>query len=108
MNIRLATLAIALMAAAAPAMAGGDDPFQALARESGLSERKVHMILGVRTSYAEYPYTYTRSVEKLRAAIGEGRYDHLMNSRELISASPRKKAQALLAALEADKDSDTP
>jgi hypothetical protein len=105
MNIRLATLAIVLMATALPA-AAGDNPFKILARESGLSERKVHMVLGTRTAYAEYPYTYQRSVEKLRDTIGNARYDHLMNDSELIVASPQAKAEALVAVLrERDNDS---
>jgi hypothetical protein len=98
MNIRLALLTAALMAVSAPALAG-DDPCKQLAQETGLSERKVNMILGTRTSYAEYTYTYQRSVDKLRRAIGEGRYDQLMNHGELIAASPDTKARALLAAL---------
>src|SRR5688500_7441624 len=77
MNFRLALLAASLAAMSAPAFAG-DDPCSQLARETGLSERKINMILGNRTSFAEYRYTYERSVEKLRESIGEGRYDQLM------------------------------
>ena len=100
MNIRITTLALALMAAASPALAAGnDDPVRVLARETGLSERKVQMILGTRTAFAEYPYTYARSVERLRSAIGRDRYDQLMGGR-LIAATPREKAEALLAVLE--------
>ena len=79
MNTRLALLAAALMAVSAPAFAG-DDPCKQLAQETGLSERKINMILGTRSSFAEYPYTYERSVAKLRRAIGEGRYDILVNT----------------------------
>ena len=43
--------------------------------------------------------SYISSVEKLRRAIGEGRYDHLMNNGELIAATPDTKARALLAVL---------
>lgn len=108
MNTRLAILAAALMAISAPALAG-DNPCKQLARETGLSERKVNMILGVRTSFAEYPYTYDRSVAKLRKAIGEGRYDQLMNHGELIAASPDTKARAMLAALEENRrNANTP
>ena len=102
MNTRLALLAAALMAVSAPAFAG-DDPCTQLAQETGLSERKINMILGTRSSFAEYPYTYERSVAKLRRAIGEGRYDQLMNHGELIAASPDTKARALLAALEENR-----
>lgn len=107
MNIRLAILAAALMAVAAPALAG-DNPCKQLAQQTGLSERKISMILGTRTSFAEYPYTYDRSVAKLRRAIGEGRYDHLMNQGELISASSDVKARALLAVLEENRNNTTP
>lgn len=104
MNIRLALLAASLVAISAPAFAG-DDPCRQLARETGLSERKVNMILGNRTSFAEYPYTYERSVAKLRKAIGEGRYDQLMNKGNLIAASVDTKAVALLAALDENRRS---
>lgn len=107
MNIRLALLAAALMAASAPALAG-DDPVRLLAQETGLSERKVNMILGNRTSFAEYPYTYQRSVEKLRKAIGEGRYDQLMNHGEFIAATPETKARAMLAALAERRNGNAP
>lgn len=107
MNIRLATLAVALMAVSAPVFAG-DDPCRQLAQETGLTERKVQMILGTRTSFAEYPYTYERSVAKLRKAIGEGRYDQLMNHDNLISASIDTKARALLVALEDNRYVNTP
>lgn len=107
MNIRPAIIAAALMAVTAPALAG-DNPCRQLARQTGLSERKISMILGTRTSFAEYPYTYDRSVAKLRRAIGENRYDHLMNQGELISASGDAKARALLAALEEDRSNATP
>jgi hypothetical protein len=102
MNIRLALLAASLAAISAPAFAG-DDPCSQLARETGLSERKVQMILGTRTSFAEYPYTYERSVDKLRKAIGEGRYDQLMNGGSLVAASADTKARALLAVLEENR-----
>ena len=108
MNIRLASLSVALMVVAAPAFAGGDDPCKQLAQETGLTQRKVEMILGNRTSYAEYPYTYARSVDKLREAIGEGRYEQLMNEGNLISASNDVKARALLAALDENRNSFTP
>ena len=108
MNVRLTCLAAALMAVSAPALAGGDDPVKQLAQEAGLSERKVNMILGNRTSFAEYRYTYDRSVKKLHDAIGEGRYDRLMDEGNLISASVDTKARMLLAALEEKRNSNTP
>lgn len=107
MNVRLTCLAVALMAVSAPAFAG-DDPCKVLAEETGLSERKIQMILGTRTSFAEYPYTYDRSLAKLRKTIGEGRYDQLMNHGNLVAASVDTKARALLAALEENRNSNTP
>lgn len=107
MNVRLTCLAVALMAVSAPVFAA-DDPCKLLAQETGLSERKVQMILGNRTSFAEYPYTYQRAVEKLRREIGEGRYDQLMNHDNLVAASVDTKARALLAALEENRNRNTP
>lgn len=107
MKLRLVLITAALMAVSAPALAG-DDPCKLLAQETGLSERKINMILGNRTSFAEYPYTYQRSVEKLRKAIGEGRYDHLMNNGELVAATRETKARALLAALAEQRNESTP
>lgn len=107
MNTRLALLVAALAVMSAPAFAG-DDPFRQLAEESGLSERRVHMILGTRTAYAEYPYTYERSVAKLRKAIGEHRYDRLVNDRNFIAASADSKARALVAALDTTRNRTTP
>lgn len=107
MNIRLAMLAAALAVMSAPAFAD-DDPFRQLSEESGLSERKVHMILGTRTAYAEYPYTYERSVAKLRKAIGAQRYDRLVNDRNFIAASADTKARALVAALDSNRHRTTP
>jgi hypothetical protein len=107
MNIRLATLAVVLVAASAPAFAGDRDPVRILAQETGLTERKVNMILGTRTSFAEYPRCYQRSVAKLRKSVGEGRYDQLMNG-NLVAAAPQAKAQALLAALEEQRNANTP
>jgi len=78
MKAKLASIAIAMMAVTAPAFAA-DDPVADLARETGLSERKVQMILGTRTAYAEYTYTYDRSLEKFKAGIGEARYQRLMS-----------------------------
>jgi hypothetical protein len=61
------------------------------------------MILGNRTSFAEYPYTYERSVATLRKAIGAARYDQLMNNSNLVAASMDAKANAMLAALDENR-----
>ena len=69
MKTKIAGLAIAI-AAMAPAYAGSND-IQELAEYTGLSERKVQMILGCRSCYAEYRYTYQRSLNKFKQALGE-------------------------------------
>lgn len=92
-------IALTALLAAAPAFAT-DNPVQLLAKETGLSERRVQMVLGTRSSFAEYVYTYDRTAKKLRTAIGAARYDQLMSNGEFIAASPETKARALLVALE--------
>lgn len=76
MNARTAIVVVLL---AAPFSAQASDVIERLADHTGLSERKVQMILGARSSYAEYPYTYQRSLEKFRAALGEENYRRVMN-----------------------------
>ena len=90
MNAGTAILAVALtvMASMAPAYAGnpanpvsrGDpvDPIVELANYTGLSERRVQMILGCRTCFAEYVYTYRRSLDKFKRALGNEPYERLM------------------------------
>lgn len=78
-------LALIVMAAAfaAPAWAG-DDPVGDLAEISNLSKRKVQMLIGNRTAFAEYRYTYDRSLEKLVAAIGTANYERLMDGERVV------------------------
>ena len=76
MKAKIAFIALA-MAITAPAWAA--DPVGDLSKITGLSERKVQMIVGNRTAFAEYPYTYDRALEKFVAAIGEDNYDRLMD-----------------------------
>lgn len=75
MNARIALLAVALTATA-PAFA--DDLIADLANETGLSERKVQMIVGNRTPFAEYRYTYDRSLAQFKRALGSERYERVM------------------------------
>lgn len=71
-------VAIAMaMTLAAPAWAGSG-PIAELAEISGLSERKVNMVLGNRTSFAEYPYTYQRALEQFQATVGKENHARLM------------------------------
>lgn len=77
MKAKIAFIALA-MAVAAPAWAG-DDPVGDLSKITGLTERKVTMIVGNRTAFAEYPYTYDRALRKFVASVGRENYDRLMN-----------------------------
>lgn len=77
MKAKIAFIALA-MAAAMPAWAG-DDPIGDLSKITGLSERKVQMILGARTAFAEYPYTYDRALRKFVSGVGKDNYHRLMN-----------------------------
>ena len=76
MKAKIAFIALA-MAVTAPAWAA--DPVGDLSQITGLSERKVTMILGNRTAFAEYPYTYDRALDKFVAAVGKDNYHRLMN-----------------------------
>ena len=88
MKIRLA-IVVALMALAAPAWAG-EDPIGELSKQTGVSERHVRMLLGARTPYAEYPYTYTRELRKFKAGIGEANYRRLMSGQPILLNSGEK------------------
>lgn len=86
MNARIAILAAAMIASAsAPALAGNPanhrdasaNPITELANFTGLSERTVQMIVGCRTCFAEYRYTYDRSLTTFKRAPGEERYQQL-------------------------------
>lgn len=76
MNIRYLAAIIAL-AIAAPAFAA-DNIITALSEHSGLSERKVRMVLGNRSAFAEYRYTYDRAAKQLKDSIGSENFDRLM------------------------------
>lgn len=80
MNTRISSmvLAIAAIVAMAPAHAGKKD-IEQLAAYTGLSERKVLMVLGCHTCYPEYSYTYQRSLEKFQKALGPENYKQLMS-----------------------------
>ena len=69
--IAATSLCTAALLATAPALAS-EAQIEYVARESGLSERKVRMVLGNRTPYAEYRANYERSAARIKAAIGQG------------------------------------
>ena len=71
------------VAVSVPALASEADPIQVLARESGLSERKVAMILGNRSAYAEYRASYNRSLEDFVKAIGQQNYQRLLSGQPI-------------------------
>lgn len=77
MKGKLAFMVLAL-AATLPAWAA-EDPIGDLSQITGLSERKVQMVLGTRTAFAEYVYTYDRSLRKFVGAVGKDNYERLMN-----------------------------
>lgn len=77
MKIKIAVLAFA-MVAILPAYAGNQD-IRDLAAYTGMSERKVKMILGTRTAYAEYPYTYERYKARFVRTLGKDKYERLIS-----------------------------
>jgi len=84
MKAKIAALVVALATVAPAAWAAEEeDPVGDLAQITGLSERKVQMIVGNRSSFAEYPYTYQRSLEKFVDAVGEVRYQMLISGQPI-------------------------
>ena len=75
--IAATSLCTAALLATAPALAS-EAQIEYVARESGLSERKVRMVLGNRTPYAEYRYTYARSAARIREAIGDEQFERMV------------------------------
>lgn len=84
MKTKIAGVVIAIFAITAmtPAHAGSKD-IEQLAAYTGLSERKVQMILGCHTCYAEYSYTYQRSLAKFQKALGREHYNQLMSGQPI-------------------------
>lgn len=79
MNIRTPALACVLALTAALPAHAGDDVIELLAAETGLKERRVQMVLGTRSSFAEYVYTFGRSEQQFIRALGKERYRQLIN-----------------------------
>lgn len=82
MNIRLALLAVSLVAVSAPVFAG-DNPVKVLSQQTGVSERHVRMLIGNRTPYPEYRFAYDRELKKFKAGIGEANYQRLMSGQTI-------------------------
>lgn len=78
------TILAVLLAVAPMAQAGDTAPHAAksvaeLARDSGLTERNVRMLLGARTPYAEYRCCYSRMLRQFKQSIGDEAYQRLAN-----------------------------
>ena len=67
---------IAAVLAVTP-LAHADESIAGLARETGLTERNVRMLLGARTAYPEYRIVYNRVDREFKEAVGEVRYERL-------------------------------
>lgn len=77
-----AILVVVGAAASVPALAQ-ENPIPILAEQSGLSERKVRMVLGDRTAYSEYRASYDRAREQLVRTIGEANYERLLAGKSI-------------------------
>ncbi|HJS36094.1 MAG TPA: hypothetical protein VJ766_11440 [Pseudoxanthomonas sp.] len=83
MNARTASLMAAVLTVA-PLAAYADDSVALLARETGLTERNVRMVLGARTPYAEYRVMFDRVQRQFKSAVGEHNYDRLMRGESIV------------------------
>ena len=54
-----------------------------LADETGLTPRRVRMVVGARSGYAEYRVTFDRAQKQFRNALGQERYNDLMAGRRI-------------------------
>jgi hypothetical protein len=126
MNARLATLAL-LSAAVLPIAAQAVDKpeikvtvnapqreyvtARQLARETGLSERQVRMVIGPRSGYAEYRLNFDRKQKEFREALGDDRYQDLIAGRPIMLYRQGSDATADARSLVADtarKDAISP
>ena len=87
MKARIALFVLAM--AAAPVYA--NEVVSTLSQETGLSERRVQMIVGNRTAFAEYTRSYDRSLAQFKRALGNERYQRLMAG-EAIQIGERRVA----------------
>jgi hypothetical protein len=56
---------------------------QQLARETGLSERKIRMLVGARTAFAEYRTSFDRTQKHFLQAMGPERYQDFIDGRPI-------------------------
>jgi hypothetical protein len=81
MKIHTTLLLIAAASFTSPLMAGTTN-IDDLAAQSGLSKQELRMLVGARTPYPAYRTSYERMRKQLIAAIGQTRYQELVqNSR---------------------------
>ena len=90
------TVTLAPIPSAAPA--SEEITIRQLADETGLSERRVRMVVGPRSGYAEYLVTFERSQRDFKNALGEERYNDLMAGRRI---EPRNTKSATVASVDA-------
>lgn len=90
-------LAAIIVATLAPLAAQAtEDPIALLARQSGLSERQVRMVIANGTAYGEYRTYYVRAKQQLVKAIGESNYQRLVDGRSFqleLQPAPQVAAQ---------------
>lgn len=79
------------------------DPVEDLARETGMSERNVRMILGAHTPYPNYVCCYNAKLRQFKKAIGEDNYKKLMNGETIVLERkvPAEQEQRPIAKAEA-------
>ena len=93
MNRTVATCALLLSAAPGLAMAATPaTQVSDLAREAGLTERQVQMVVGGHTAYAEYLTTYDWARHRVIHALGVQRYNDLMAGRTIVLDNGRRVA----------------
>lgn len=78
----IAMFVVVGVAVSAPALAQ-EEPIALLAKQSGLSERKVRMLVGDRTAFAEYRATFDRAEEQMIKAIGKSNYERLLSGQPI-------------------------
>ena len=84
------TLIAAALLVAAPI--AGATTVAELARETGLSERNVRMLVGARTPYGEYRSSYEIKLRQFKQALGEENYDRLMKGEAIVLQADRADA----------------
>ncbi len=89
--------ALALPAASTAMAQEGANTMDLLAQASGLTSRQVQMVLGNRSTYAEYRISYDRVERQFREAVGPEIFRSLKERGELSA----QHAQALAAMADA-------